>query len=184
MHPFASLRLAASTSKLTCRSSSFFWPVHSHPENQLFLTYGDVSGSIRLSTPPPPPPPRTGSLLAEDVFCTWTRMPHHDWSPVLGVALGDNESLHVHASHFHSRDLTKQEKTGALSFFTSSSKTIKRSSSQREVRDTGLELVTGMVRTLRIRGQTSNTHVRPRRRWQRRSSGSEATGSRVTVPCS
>ena len=36
---------------------------------------------------------------------------------VLRVALGDNESLnYIHASHFNSRDLTKQEKTGAMSF--------------------------------------------------------------------
>ena len=43
------------------------------------------------------------------------------------VALGDNESL----NYTLRRDLMKQEKTGAMSFFTSSSKTIKRSSSQR-----------------------------------------------------
>ena len=54
VYHFASLRLAASTSKLTCRSFSFFGRF-----------YGDASGSIRLSTSP-----RTGSLFEEDVFCT------------------------------------------------------------------------------------------------------------------
>ena len=53
---------------------------------------------------------------------------------VLQIALGDNDSLNFTPSHFNSRDLMKHEKTGAMSFFTSSSKTIKRSSSQRSSR--------------------------------------------------
>ena len=53
------------------------------------------------------------SLFAEDVFCTWT-IEDATLLSVLRVALGDNKSLH--ASHFNSRDLTKQEKTGAVSF--------------------------------------------------------------------
>ena len=34
------------------------------------------------------------------------------------------------------------------------------------------------------RRQSSNTYARPGRLWQRHSSGAEATGTRVTVPCS
>ena len=37
VHHFRFLRLAASTSKLTRRSFSFFWPICSRPANQLFL---------------------------------------------------------------------------------------------------------------------------------------------------
>ena len=62
---FPSLRLAASTSKLICRSFSLFLADSFSPSSQLFLVYSDASGSIRLSTSP-----RPGSLLAEDVFCT------------------------------------------------------------------------------------------------------------------
>ena len=38
--------------------------------------------------------------------------------------------------------------------------------------------------SLHLCGQPFNTHARPGWLWQRRSSGSEATGTRVTVPCS
>ena len=87
------------------------------------------------------------------------------------------------SGHLNSRDLTKQEKTGAMSSFTSSSKTIKRSSSRRlrkklETADSS----SLFVRMCYVCGQPSNTHARPGRLWQRRSSGSEAT--RVTVPFS
>ena len=61
--------------------------------------------------------PADRSLFAEDVFCTWMRMPHHHCSPVLGVALGDNESVNYTLRIFiQELDLTKQEKTGAMSF--------------------------------------------------------------------
>ena len=88
---------------------------------------------------------------------------------VLWVALGDNKSLH--GLHFNSRDLTKQEKTGAVSFKVSHHRR-KRSSGARaeKARDGGLELVTN------ARGQPSNTHARPGRLWKQCSSGSEATG--------
>ena len=47
VHHFRFLRLAASTSKLTCTVFFiFFWPIRSRPANQLFLVYGDASGSI------------------------------------------------------------------------------------------------------------------------------------------
>ena len=72
---------------------------------------------------------------------------------VLPVALGDDESLH--ASRFNSRDLTKQEKTGAMSFFTSSSKTIKRSSRRRSSRQRT------RARYTYVRGQPSDTQARP-----------------------
>ena len=60
---------------------------------------------------------------------------------VLRVAIGDNKSLH--ASHFNSRDLTKQEKTGAVSFKVSHHRRKRSSGAQaEEARDGGLELVT------------------------------------------
>ena len=83
---------------------------------------------------------------------------------VLRVALGDNDSF----ASLRFRDLTKQEKTSAMSFFTSSSKTIKRSSSRRSSRQ-------------RTRARHTNVanrpHARPGRLWQRRSSGGEVTGT-------
>ena len=73
-------------------------------------------------------------------FCRG-RLLHVDGDATCCGLLGDNEALH--ASHFNSRDqfLTKQEKTGAMSF---SHHRRKRSSGAQgeEARDSGLELVT------------------------------------------
>ena len=158
VHHFRFLRLPASTSKLTCRSFSFFWSIRSRPADQLFLVYGDASGSIKiLSTSP-----RRSSLLQRT---SSARGRGCHIALVLRVALGDNKSLNydVHASHFNSRDLTKREKTGAMSFFTSSSKTIKRSSNRR-TRSSRQRI---QARFTYERGQPSNSTLATTFFWQR-----------------
>ena len=125
VHLFCSLRLAAATSKVIISVFYIFWPIRSCPANQLFLVCGDASGSICQL------PRRQKAFFAEEVFCTWTMMPL--WHFAIGVAgcAWRKRVFEIQTSHFNSRDLTKQQKTGAMSFFTSSLKTIKRSSSRR-----------------------------------------------------
>ena len=81
VHHFRFLRLAASTSKLTCRSFSFFLADSFLPSaNQLFLVYGDASGRICLL-------PR-----GQEAFLQRMSSPRERGGHVLRVALGDNES--------------------------------------------------------------------------------------------
>ena len=136
---FASiLRLAASISKLTCTVFFiFFLADHSRPANQLFLVFGDA---VSVNFPADKKPFCRGRLQHVDEDATLLS--------VLRVVLGDNESF----ATLRFRDLTKQEKIGTMSFFTSSSKTIKRSSSRRS-------LETANSNSLHLRGQPSNTHV-------------------------
>ena len=161
-----------------------FWPIHFLPANQLFLVYGDASGSI-CQLPRGQKPFCRGRLLHVDEDAT-----SRERSPVLGVALGDNESLNYTLRiSIQELDLTKQEKTGAMSFFTSSSKTIKRSSSRREARDSGLELVTRMPVWYVGYAYVANRPTRAPTRGLGDAGNdvllvARPTGTRVAVPCS
>ena len=99
------LRLAASTSKLTCGFISFFWPIRSCPAliSCFSSTAMPVAGSVNF--PADKKPFCRGRLLQVDGDAT-----------CYGLRL-EITSLWIHASHFNSRDLTKQEKTGAMFFF-------------------------------------------------------------------
>ena len=144
VHHFRFLRLAASTSKLTCRFFSFFWPIRSCPA--LISCFSSTYTAMPVA--------ESVNFPADKKLFAGTSSARGRGCHVLRVALGDNESL-KHASHFNSRDLTKQEKTGTMSFFTSSSKTIKRSSRRRSSRQRT------RARYTYVRGQPSDTQARP-----------------------
>ena len=77
---------------------------------QLISCFSSTAMPVTVSVNFPTP----GSLFAEDVFCPWTRMPHY--SRCWGCARR-SRVFEFHALLFNSRELTKQEKTGAMSFF-------------------------------------------------------------------
>ena len=163
----------------------FFRPIRSRPANQQFLVYGDASGCISVNFLADKKPFCRGRLLHLDEDATLLSM--------LQVALGDNKSLH--ASHLNFRDQTKQEKTGAMSFFTSSWKTI---NDQAKLEPKNKKLETSASRSLHVRTwptvQHTHTHTharararcaRPGQLWQRRFLAARLpiyTGTRVTVP--
>ena len=141
-HIFAFFRLAASTSKLICQSSSFFWPIRSCPANQLFLVYGDASGCISVNFL------RIRSLFAEDVFCTWTRMPH--CSRCCGLRL-EITSLWI----TRSTETWRSRRRPAPCLFSHHRR--KRSSGARaEEQEAGQRT---RARYTYVRGQLSNTHA-------------------------
>ena len=110
-------------------------------------------------------------------FCRRRRLLHVDEDAtllsVLRVALGDNES-------FCNASLQRPDEAGEDRCHVCFHIIVENDQAELEPK----MLETANSSSLHQRGQPSNTNARPGRLWQRRSSGSEATGTRVTVPCS
>ena len=134
------LRLPASTSKLTYRSFLFFWPIRSRPANQLFLVYGEASGSI-CQVPCGQEPFCRGRLLHVDEDATLLS--------VLRVALGDNESLNSTLRTLAPETRRSTSRRRPAQCLSSHHRGTRSSEARsKEARDSGLELVTSTWSTV------------------------------------
>ena len=133
--------------------------------NKLFLVYGDASGRICQL-------PRGQEALLQRTSSARGRGCH-----VLRVALGDNEALNYTLRLWTPETWRSRRRPAPCLFH------IIVENDQAELKAKKLE--TADSSSLHVRTwPTVPTHTRGLVLWQRRSSGSEATGTRVTAPCS